>query len=402
MSKYNYERIKEIAKQAGLKITDFLALAPQNDPFYAGTPSDLQQNWFAEVWKAAGYVSGVHLRRVHYWCVSQPKLLMPNGEPYLNTDKCWGFLTQASKMARYLGYVKISDIADNKNPEPHSHAYYFAGDAEYEIETPDLSSPDIRIYGIHNSNIQPYHIEIWCEKSTMNDVLLPLCQEFSANLVTFEGEVSITACHNLVKRINEASKPCRVFYISDFDPAGNSMPAAMSRKIEFMLDKYGFDFDVKVKALVLTQEQIRKYRLPRTPIKETERRAASFEDAFGTGAVELDALEALHPNALAQIVRQAIRPYYSLEAERESRRKARALKQAVQEEIEAITARYEQEIEAVRAMLDEIREIKIDVSDFAVSPYEPDVREDDEWLFDSQREYGEQIGRYKAHKGQSA
>jgi hypothetical protein len=401
--KYNYEKIKAIAKQAGAKVTDLLALAPQNDPFYTGTPTDLQQaNWFAEVWKAAGYTSGVHLRRVHYWAVSQHRLLMHNGEPYLNTDKCWGYLTQASKMARYMGYVQISDIADNKNPEPHSHAEYYANNPYYEIVTPDLSSPNVDIYGIHNSNIQPYHLEIWCEKSTMNDVLLPLCEQYRANLVTFEGEVSITACYNLVRRINQASKPCRVFYISDFDPAGKSMPVAMSRKIEYMLGLYSLDFDVRVKALVLTLGQVHQYQLPRTPIKETERRATSFEGAFGTGAVELDALEALYPNVLAQIVQQAISPYYSAQAEQESRQRAMALEQAVQVEIDLITARYQSEIAAVRAMLDEIEAIDIDAIPYAVNQYPPHVSEDDNWLFNSRRDYVEQIGYYKEHGGKTA
>lgn len=398
--RYNYENIKVLAKAAGVRITDFLALAPQNDPFYAGTPADVQQgNWFAGIWKSAGYTSGVHLRRVHYWAVSQVSLLMPNGELYLNTDKCWNYLVQASKVARYLGYIKISDIVDNKNPEPHRHALYYDNNPSYQIQTPDLNALAVDVFGIHNSNIQPYHLEIWCEKSTMNDVLLPLCEQYRANLVTFEGEVSITACYNLVRRISTAGKPCRVFYISDFDPAGNSMPAAMSRKIEYMLNSYGLSFDVKVQALVLTLAQVKRYKLPRTPIKETEKRAAKFEDAFGTGAVELDALEALQPGTLARIIRQAISEYYSEEAEQESYDNALALQEAVEEKIKEITNRYQPEIEAIQVMLDEIKEISVDPYPYKVFKYEPHVEEDDTWLFDSQRDYTDQIERYKQHKG---
>jgi hypothetical protein len=40
---------------------------------------------------------------------------------------------------------------------------------------------------------------------------------------------------------------------------------------------------------------VRQYRLPRTSIKPSELRKQRFEDTFGTGAVELDALETLHP-----------------------------------------------------------------------------------------------------------
>lgn len=194
---YNYSTIKELAKSIGVRINDLLALAPKNDPFYTGTPTDCAQGeWFAEMWRRAGYTSGVHLRRVHYWTVSQsPVVAMHNGEPYENTEKCWDYLVQASKTARYLGLVKIADIMDKKNPNPHINAWYSSStEPGYRIDLPDLTDPDVAISGLNNVDAQPYHLEVWCEKSTMDDVLNPVCGRFGANLVTFEGEVSITAC----------------------------------------------------------------------------------------------------------------------------------------------------------------------------------------------------------------
>ncbi|MGH8604949.1 MAG: hypothetical protein ACREXR_19825, partial [Gammaproteobacteria bacterium] len=67
----------------------------------------------------------------------------------------------------------------------------------------------------------------------MNDVLLPICNQHGANLVTGAGELSVTAVQSLVERIT--SKPTRIFYISDYDPAGQSMPVAVARKLEFLL-----------------------------------------------------------------------------------------------------------------------------------------------------------------------
>ena len=82
-----YEQIKRLAKEYGISVTELLALAPQNDPFYVGTKTGLAQaKWFSDVWTAAGYRSGVHLRRIHYWCVSQAGLRLHNGLPYENTD----------------------------------------------------------------------------------------------------------------------------------------------------------------------------------------------------------------------------------------------------------------------------------------------------------------------------
>jgi hypothetical protein len=49
--------------------------------------------------------------------------------------------------------------------------------------------------------------------------------------------------------------------------------------------------------------------LPRTPNNEKETRAASFEARYGAGRTELDALEALHPGVLRQILVEHIERY---------------------------------------------------------------------------------------------
>lgn len=63
----DYQEIRQVAKEEGCRIPDLLALAPQNDPFNAGSKNDLAKaEWFAQMWKEQGYTTGVHLRRVHY------------------------------------------------------------------------------------------------------------------------------------------------------------------------------------------------------------------------------------------------------------------------------------------------------------------------------------------------
>lgn len=400
---WNYATIKEYAKSAAKKITDLLALAPQNDPFYSGTESDvLRGQWFREIWDRAGFTNSVHLRRVHYWAVSQKEpVLMHSGQPYTNTEQCWDYLVMSSKQARYLGYVKIEDVIDNKNPKPTVNMNPGELEPSFNINVPNLDNPYVWINGLSPSAVQPYHIEFWCEKSTMNDVLEPLASRYGANLVTFQGEVSISACYDLAVRIrNNGGKPCRVFYLSDFDPAGQSMPVAMSRKVEFMLQYCDLmDLDVKIRPLCLTADQVRTYDLPRIPIKDSEKRGPAFEATHGTGAVELDALEALHPGTLGRIVEAELLEYYSIDAAREVRQKREALKRHVDTKIQGILIQYQPQIEALRTMIGEIREIAVDLDEYRVETYEPHVFElDDLWLFDSSRGYLNQIEFYKNHK----
>jgi hypothetical protein len=394
----DFERIKAMAEELGCPVGGLLVLARQNDPFYTGTPSDIAQaEWFAKIWGQGGFRHGAHLRRIHYWCTSQQELLLPNGKPYANTDECWKVLSQASKAARYQGLVSIADIADHKNPDPKIHADYRNKSASFAVDMPTLADPDVWIDGFHVSDYQPYHLGPFVEKGTMNDVLDPVCQRYRANLVTGEGEMSITGVFNLVHRIKAADRPARIFYISDFDPAGKSMPQALARKIEWMIQDEGLDLDVKLRPLVLTLEQVTQYQLPRIPIKESERRGAAFEERYGEGAVELDALEALQPGVLSKIISQALEPYYSRESEREVSQKRHSLEQAIHERIKQISSGYVEEIEALEAMREELESIDVDVD--AYEPVQAKPEADDgaqSWLFDSERSYMEQLEAYRS------
>jgi hypothetical protein len=76
--------------------------------------------------------------------------------------------------------------------------------------------------------------------------------------------------------------------------------------------------------VALTVEQVRELVLPSTPLKDTEKRADRWREAFGVEQTEIDALATLRPRALEEIVTNAIGPYYDAslaarvsEAERE-------------------------------------------------------------------------------------
>lgn len=355
---FNYNYIKQLAKQQSMKVTDFLALAPANDPFYTGAPSQLEgAQWFANLWGKFGYGHGVHIRRIHYQIVSQDSpFIMPTGQPYLNTEGCWNYITLCSKWARYLGYVDADAFIDRRNPDAiiNTNWYRWANpEPRYDTsgrfdpygfkipELPQIDSlpselpptPKIEISGFDDME-QPYHLELWCEKTTMADVMEPLGRLYHVNVVTGAGELSITAVRLFMQRVKEAKRPARIFYISDFDPAGLGMPISVSRKIEFYQRNSDFDsLDIGLEPIVLTKEQVAQYALPRVPVKDSDLRKGNFEAAYGEGQVELDALEALYPGVLRDILEKSILRYYDpLLADA-----AAAKKQALQDEADRIS-----------------------------------------------------------------
>src|SRR5258708_4491927 len=355
-----YEQIKQLARETGQRVTDLIPLAPQNDPFYTGTPGDWAlAEWFAQLWQAFGYTTRVHIRRIHYQIVSQkPPVLMPNGLPYENTEGCWNVLNLASKAARYLQLVDPGAFVDRRNPEAAVYASHRLSEPEgwtnsrlwgSQLRLPDF--PDLPSYRVSGYDpAQAFHLELWCEKSTMNDVLEPLCQQYGINLQTGLGELSITATLALVHRLEQAGRPARIFYVSDFDPAGQSMPVSVSRKVEYFVRRLGLAVDVRVFPVILTVDQVQYYQLPRTPLKDTERRRGGFEDRYGEGAVELDALEALYSGELQNVLSQCIEYYYDTTlAERTQEVQAR-LERDLDLIWKQVTSRFSGDVEALRAV----------------------------------------------------
>lgn len=90
------------------------------------------------------------------------------------------------------------------------------------------------------------------------------------------------------------------------------MPISAAVKIDFFAKQSIIDLDIRLEPVALTHEQCIQYQLPRTPIKATETRLAGFEARYGEGATELDALQALHPGALREILLNAIMRYYDV------------------------------------------------------------------------------------------
>jgi hypothetical protein len=411
--------LKKLSEQTKRPMDDLIVLTRTNDPFNiesSGRKKDAE--WFAIQYRRFGFGVGTHVRRIHYRIVSQPlPILMPDGRPYENTMLCSAKLATACRDARYLDLVDIDDFVDRQNRESAvnlTELYGRGASLEIEafgtIEMPSLpelvfSSPKV---------LQRYHLELVCEKSTVDEILLPLAQKYEVNANILKGEISLTRCNNIIARAKASGRPCRILYISDFDPAGQvSMPVACARKIEFLIWKKNLDLDIQLRPVVLTHEQCEEYELPRTPIKETERRAAGFEERFGEGATELDALEALHPGALREIIVAEIERYYDTELDEGVADVAAGIDEDIDFANATVHEQYGDEIAALErdcAELEERRrslweriEASLDTESPSIDdiewPESADGDEDDDPLYDSRRSYLDQIERYKRYQG---
>jgi len=143
------------------------------------------------------------------------------------------------------------------------------------------------------------YIEVWCEKDALAGVLYPITEQYDVPLMVCRGYSSETFAYEAAANIKKIGKTVFIYYLGDFDPSGWQM----SRNLEGKLR--GFGARATFERMAINPEQIIRWNLPRRETKRTDSRCREFFDVFGkdTPSVELDAL---HPNELRRIVRDAI------------------------------------------------------------------------------------------------
>jgi hypothetical protein len=239
---------------------------------------------------------------------------------------------------------------------------------------------------------QTYHMEVWCEKGSMGFIIDPICRRMGATYQPLVGQASVEKVNLLAKRAAkaaEAGKKVRIWYIADWDRYGWSMVTAVARKLEFMLIDAGIDADVKLTRLALNEDQIDKWNLPKAP-------------KGGEAVVELDALEAIYPGELSNVIREALLPYMDFErpeiVRQENDRIRSKLREILEEKLRPV---LEQALSSINVDGVSIDPLECVDKEFEVPEREHEVEEDeDEWIFDSNRDWFEQLDRFMQYKGE--
>jgi hypothetical protein len=212
----------------GSKASDYLALSVHNDPYYVSTHKNwAMAHWVEQVYPQLGFTRLAHIRAVHYRIRIATTYTFPRFNSVgtvtervsysANHGEGWSFLQEAVGAARYLGTLAWDRIVDNRNPPPKTRPTADQREATLSVvpsgvvtvdeieavcledalpEVPDLpelpeveamvderpptgapdapDSDDLARYQIDTYfSTQRYYVEVGCEKSTMDDVLLP-------------------------------------------------------------------------------------------------------------------------------------------------------------------------------------------------------------------------------------
>jgi len=298
---------------------DLTVLSAQVDPYRLDTPAGHRDGrWVAEHLRRAlkRSTAKIHWRGLHYAIVSLGDVRKPNGEPYANNDDDWTWLVNnAGKSARWLGYVPFERIVDNRNAEPIIHRQASVTPGAFvsiglDVEIPDVADLTPTPFAEGFEPRQPYCFAIFGEKANLEPVLLPIARAKGADLYLPTGEISDTLIHRIAKDGSADGRPLVMFTVADCDPAGHQMSVSIGRKLQAFHDLQFPELRFEVVPVALTVEQVAELGLPSTPLKETEKRADRWRQAFGVEQTEIDALATLQPNVLSDIIEAAFDPYF--------------------------------------------------------------------------------------------
>lgn len=150
---------------------------------------------------------------------------------------------------------------------------------------------------------QKVRVEVWIEKDALLGIFEDVCNRHDVDLPFFScrGYNSQSEMWNSSQRIlYYEQKKIRtvILQFSDHDPSGIDMTNDIKKRLKL------FGCHVAVRRLALTIKQVRRFKLPPNPAKETDCRFEAYAKKFGNESWELDALE---PSVLAALVTNAVK-----------------------------------------------------------------------------------------------
>jgi hypothetical protein len=180
-----------------------------------------------------------------------------------------------------------------------------------------------RMNGLYRADLwalSDYYCEVWCESRSIAGIIEDDCEELAVSLYPAGGFSSITLAYQAAEYINRrhdsTGKPCVIFYIGDYDPAGVLIDQSIERELREHLNE---DVDLEFDRIAITNQQIEEYDLPEKPRKTTDRRVLDLHNT-----VEAEAMPAGIMRALLRVNIESLLPANALAVTKEAEKSERA------------------------------------------------------------------------------
>ena len=189
--------------------------------------------------------------------------------------------------ARKLGFIPEDAILDEIPGE--------------QIFLPETSSNDMT---------KP-RIEVWVNKSALNQLILPACAKHGATMVSVSSKPSRAAVENLCQR---SDRPTIILCLSDLSIGSFSFCRDLARAITEA--NFAEGKDIRVKRIGLTPKQVFDLDIPMVKGEQGAREDRKMYETYikpydfsRKRMAELDALEAYYQGGLAEFIEETLSRY---------------------------------------------------------------------------------------------
>ena len=258
------------------------------------------------------------LRQLYYQFVARD--LLPN------TAKSYNKLGNIISDARLAGLIDWDQITDRGR--------YLRQLGHWNDPGHAIADWTRRYFNIDLWKTQPYRVEVWIEKDALVGVIGGVCNELDIPYLSCRGYTSQSEMWGAAQRIlgyMNAGQDVRILHLGDHDPSGVDMTRDIEDRLELFLASHAYWGEVttapkgltsrncfdwvrtnfSVDRLALNMDQVEEYDPPPNFAKITDSRANSYIDKFGDESWELDALP---PNVLEDLIRDAAESYMDRDA----------------------------------------------------------------------------------------
>ena len=222
------------------------------------------------------------------------------GYGYEKTELAYKRLTEMLVLARRGGVIPFDHIRDDGNALIAPSLWGSPGEW---LEAITDRSQYVRLSPWPT---QPRYVEVICEAGGMAPMLARVADAFGVTVRSGGGFDSVTAKYDLAQFYVRQGKPVTVLHVGDYDPSGEALWKNLEEDVTAFCEADGGE--LLVKRVAVTPAHRDAYNLPTAPPKKTDKRSV-----FPEGEQTVQA-EALPPDLLQSIVREAIQAEMDMDA----------------------------------------------------------------------------------------
>lgn len=257
------------------------------------------------------------------------------GKGYPKSETFYSNVQETLNRARRCGRISFSSIRDDGVSRQGGESMGYDSPEDYYRTNEELSN----FYSRSWHDDQPAFVRVLAEAAGMVPMIGRAVRPFRVGVASSSGFDSLTVKHDLYsdakERMRDFGQTTTLLHLGDHDPSGVSLFESMAEDFDTFGADEGFDGLIEVRRVALTPEQILGVGIATKPdeVKPTDSRSKSFIERGLEPAAQL---EAIPPDTLSEIVRQAVKDSLDLDILTASREKEQREYDAVQSKLDQV------------------------------------------------------------------